>query len=54
VGHAAGLANSVAFCDPQRDLAVALYLNGSALVPDDIETMRLSLLDRIVRLVDDR
>jgi CubicO group peptidase (beta-lactamase class C family) len=54
VGHTAGLANSVAFCDPERDLAVALYLNGSALVPDDIETMRLSLLDRIVRLVDDR
>jgi CubicO group peptidase (beta-lactamase class C family) len=53
VGHAAGMANSVGFCDPERDLAVALYLNGSALVPTDIETVRLSLLDQIVTIVED-
>jgi CubicO group peptidase (beta-lactamase class C family) len=50
VGHTAGLANCVGFCDPEEDLAVALYLNGSALSQDDIETMRLAILDRIVAM----
>jgi CubicO group peptidase (beta-lactamase class C family) len=47
VGQSAGLASCVGFCDPVHDLAIALYLNGSAMTAADIEGERMAIIDRV-------
>jgi hypothetical protein len=46
IGHTAGVANSVGLCDPEQGIAIGLYLNGSVLTSEDLESQRRLIVDR--------
>jgi CubicO group peptidase (beta-lactamase class C family) len=54
IGHTAGLANAVAFCDPERDLTIAVYFNGVSLSSDERDFCRTALIDGVVRRLESR
>ena len=48
IGHVAGVSNAIAFCDPEVDVALALYLNGVSLNADDLMLGRQLVVQRII------